>query len=144
MIIYSAQLREDPFFEVAGLPGRLFLESFYFGDPDGPANYAWSNIREISPITFYPDRKRQGSSSLLRNLDNLRADTIINPVVEAIGICSIGAAFKGDKDIETTIYMFFECYLSKLFGSELKNEGFLKIEFGYCQRLGTFVTKNSW
>lgn len=148
-IIHSKDLREDPFFEIAGIPGRLYLESFSFGDLD-PLDHLrgkdWIELRlpERSPLRLVPDPKKQGSSLLLKNLDKYRGDRIIYDVSEKIGSCSIGADWKTDgRTVTSTIYLLFKCDLSllRLFGV-IDNE--FKIEFGHLYRVGSFLTKRSW
>lgn len=147
-VIRSAWLREDPFLEIAGMPGRLYLEAFAFGDFDNPLGHlspGGMDMRspERSPLTLFPDPKRQGSSTLLRNLDKLRSDQIVYDVAAAFGSCSILAEWKNRGHIETTkIYAFFKCDFSKLRLFGVGNS--FKVEFGSHQKVGDFLTKRSW
>ena len=142
--IHSKYLRETPFFEISGLPGRLYLESFAFGDESlDHSNLGFNLQSEESPLTLLPDPKKEGTSILLRTLDQSRSNSNVYNVVEKIGACSIGAEFKGsDRIITTTIYLFFECDLTRLrlFGANHK----FQIEFKQIHRVGGFVTRRSW
>ena len=148
-IIHSKYLREKPFFELMGMPGRLYLESFAFGDIDNPFDHLGTgggfDLRapERSPLTLFPDSAREGRSTLLRSLENLRSDRVAYPVVEQIGACSIGAEFKTDRGIvTTTIYLFYKCdlHLLRLFGANHR----FQIEFGQVHKVGSFLTTRSW
>ncbi len=147
-VIRSAWLREDPFFEIASMPGRLYLEAFAFGDFDNPLGHLSAGGMDMrsperSPLTLFPDPKKQGSSTLLRNLDRLRSSQIVYDVAAAFGSCSIGAEWKNGGSTETnTIYLFFKCDLTllRLFGA---NNQF-KVDFERVHRVGEFLTKRSW
>ena len=154
-VIRSSWLRETPFFEIAGVPGRLYLEAFAFGDIDKlpPDPFANGNFDRLpadlglggpnlrSPLTLFPDAKK--SNTLLTNLDKLRSSAIVYDVATAIASCSIRADWKNGARTETTTkYLFFKCtFLNnlRLFGVN----GF-KVEFGTHQRGESFLTKRSW
>lgn len=147
-VVKSSWLREDPFFEISGMSGRLYLESFAFGEVENPINLLGAGggsvgLTEESPLTLVPDSARKGSSSLLRHLNRFRSDPIVYDVAEKIGTCSIGAEWKnGGRVVTTTVYLFFKCDLARLrlFGAG----DIFRIEFGRLQRVVGFLTKRSW
>ena len=146
-VIKSSWLREDPFFEIAGMPGRMYLEAFAFGDSDNPLDHLSvggfdMRTRERSPLTLFPDPKRQGASTLLRTLERSRGSAVVYDVAEAIGSCHIGAEWKNGGRIETnTFYLFFKCDFRtlRIFGAS----NLFVVNFGQIQRVGTYLTKRS-
>ncbi len=143
-VIKSSSLGEDPFFEIAGMPGRMYLEAFAFGDLDNPLEHlngdGFMRSPERSPLTLFPDPKRQGSSTLLRTLERSRSSAIVYDVAGAIGSCHLGAEWKHGARTEThTIYLFFKCDFRtlRLFGAS----NLFVVNFGQIQRVGTFLKK---
>ena len=146
--IHRKQLRETPFFDISGLQGRLYLEAFSLGEDDpldqfrSGGNFDLRDL-EQSPLTLVPDPAKAGTSILLRTLRKFRSDSTVYPALERIDTCSIGTEWQGEHGIETTtIFLFFKCDLSRLrrFGA---NDRF-QIDFGHLQRVGAFLSKQSW
>ena len=149
-IIHGEHLRENLFFEIAGLPGRLYLEAFALGirpplivRPFRNINQQLSEFQKADdgPLTLYPDERKLKSSTLLKTRDSL-----VNPVVKAaadgIATCSIGGEAKDGS--ATTFYQFFRCDLSG-FWTQASPSHLMKVAFRQHHRTGAaFLTKNSW